>query len=189
MPYYRADESDFKLWLDQPVWVADSKERRGTVMRDFHTSLTAMMKKNGYIMDGRWDSLVNPLTNWIYRLSLEEYARYNHNKDVYVPGPNHRNTQEDYDYFNHVVDNEMIRQFMQEWSFAEDFDSSSSRVAYRMEYELQDFLYNFLNLELSKHGRVIARFWEDSGSDSDDGRDIYLRDASDGFHGGRGSKV
>jgi hypothetical protein len=61
-----------------------------------------------------------------------------------------------------------------------------------MEYDLQDFLYSFIDLERSKHGRTIARIWEDSDSDSDDNwksRDVYLRDASEGFHGGRGSKV
>jgi hypothetical protein len=37
---------------------------------------------------------------------------------------------------------------------------------------------------------VIARFWEDSDSDSEDGRrDPYLHDASQGYHGGWGSKV
>lgn len=186
MPYYRADESDFKLWLAQPVWIADVKERRGTVLREFYTSLTGLLKKKGYTMDARWNSSVNPLTNWMYRISVEEYARYNYNKAVYIPGPSHRNTHEDYDHFNHIVDTDTICQFMKEWSFAEDFDS---RLGYRMQYELKDFVYNFLDLELSKQGRVIARFWEDSGSDSDDGRDVYLRDANDGFHGGRGSKV
>lgn len=192
MPYYRADESDFKLWLDQPVWIADVKERRGTVLREFHKSLTMLLKKKGYTMDARWhSSKTNPLTNWIYRLHVEEYARRNYNREVYVPEPHHRNTQEDYDHFYHIVENDVIHEFMKEWSLAEDFDSSSCRVAYRMEYELNDFLYVFLDLELSKHGNVIARFWEDSGSDTDEGgnRDVYLRDASDGFHGGRGSKV
>lgn len=191
MPYYRADESDFKLWLSQPVWVDDVKERRGTVLREFYNSITMMMKKKGYSMDSRWhSSKANPLTNWMYRISVEEYARCNYNNPVYVPEPEHRDTREDYDHFNHIIDTELIHSFMDEWSGVEDFDMSS-RLGYRIRYELYDFLYSFLDLERSKQGRVIARFWEDSGSDSDEGghRDVYLRDASDGFHGGRGSKV
>jgi hypothetical protein len=189
MPYYRADESDFKLWLSQPVWIDDSKERRGTVLREFYDSVTMMLKKKGYIMDSRWNSKTNPLTNWMYRISVEEYAKSNHNSPVYIPAPGHRDTREDYDYFNHVIDIDTIHSFMDEWSSAEDLDTSS-RLGYRVRYELHDFLYNFLDLERSKHGKVIARFWDDSGSDSDEGgRDVYLRDASDGFHGGRGSKV
>jgi hypothetical protein len=194
---YGANAHSFERWLKQPVWVADHKEKRSVVIRDFHKSLTYFMKKNGYIMDSRWNNpKVNYLTNWMYRIWLEEHVRFNRNKEVYVPPPIHRNTEEDYDYFSCNIDVNMIGDFMKEWSFAEDFDSDSSRLAYRMEYELQDFLYNFVDLELSKHGRTIARIWDDSGSDSDDNwnwnskhHDIYLRDASDGFHGGRGSKV
>lgn len=193
MSYYRAEESDFKLWLDQLVWVDDIKEKRGVVLREFYNSITVMLKKMGYSLDGRWHmSKVNPLTNWMYRISVEEYARCNYNKEVFVPEPKHRNTIEDYDYFNHIVDIETMQTFMDEWSNAEDLNISS-RLGYRVRYELQDFLYSFLDLERSKHGHVIARFWDDSGSDSDDNkrpsRDVYLRDASDGFHGERGSKV
>lgn len=190
---YEANARSFERWLKQPVWVADNKEKRISVLRDFHNSLTKFMKKNGYIMDSRWNSnKTNYLMNWMYRIWLEENVRSNFNKQVYVPPPMHRDTEEDYDYFNCKIDIDMIEGFMKEWSFAEDFDSDSSRLAYRMQYELQDFLYSFIDLERSKHGRTIARIWEDSGSDSDDNwnpRDVYLRDASDGFHGGRGSKV
>ena len=190
---YEANARSFERWLKQPVWVADNKEKRISVLRDFHNPLTKFMKKNGYIMDSRWNSnKTNYLMNWMYRIWLEENVRSNFNKQVYVPPPMHRDTEEDYDYFNCKIDIDMIEGFMKEWSFAEDFDSDSSRLAYRMQYELQDFLYSFIDLERSKHGRTIARIWEDSGSDSDDNwnpRDVYLRDASDGFHGGRGSKV
>lgn len=193
MSYYGANARSFERWLKQPVWVADHKEKRGMVLRDFHNSLTHFMKKNGYVMDSRWhNTKTNPLTNWMYRIWLEEHFRFNRNKEVYVPPPMHRDTEEDYDYFNCKINLDMIGEFMKEWSLAEDFDSELSRLAYRMEYELHEFLYSFIDLERSKHGRAIARIWDDSGSDSDDNtkyRDVYLRDASDGYHGGRGSKV
>lgn len=193
MSSYEANAHSFQRWLKQPVWVADHKERRGAVLRDFHNSLTYLMKTNGYIMDSRWHKgKVNHLTNWMYRIWLEEHVWFNRNKEVYIPAPMHRDTEEDYEHFNNIIDLNMIEDFMKEWSFAEDFDSESSRLAYRMEYGLQDFLYSFIDLERSKHGRTIAKIWEDSGSDSDDNRkprDVYLRDASDGFHGGRGYKV
>lgn len=192
MPYYRADESDFKLWQQQLVWVGDNKDGRKYALFAFYESLTAMLKKNGYVMDHRWNSnQKNPLINWIYRIAIEEEARRNHNADVYVPDIIHRNTEEDYHYFFHIIDSELIESFMDEWSDVEDL-SSMSLVGYRIRYELQDFLYRFIDLERSKHGKVIAKFWEDSDSDIDEkwnSRDLYLRDVSEGFHGGRGSKV
>lgn len=189
---YGANSRSFERWLEQPVWVAEHLEKRSVVFRDFYLSLTRFMKKNGYIMDSRWSNTkMNYLMNWMYRIWLEEYVRSNFNKEVYVPEPKHRDTEEDYDYFNCIIDSEKISEFMNEWSSVEDFDSSS-RLGYRIQYELQEFLYSFIDLERSKHGHMVARIWEDSGSDSDDNwksRDVYLRDASDGFHGGRGSKV
>jgi hypothetical protein len=80
---------------------------------------------------------------------------------------------------------------MDEWVDVEDLNSSS-RVGYRIRNEIQDFIYHFIHLESSKQGRTIARFWDNSDSDSDDNKpknDIYLRDAGEGFHGGKGAKV
>jgi len=190
---YENNARSFEKWLKQPVWVADHKERRGVVLRNFYESLTNFMKDKGYVMDFRWYSnKINYLMNWMYRIWLEEHVRFNRNKEVYLAPPMHRNTEEDYEHFNSIVDMNSIEDFMKEWSFVAEFDSDYSRLAYRMEYELQDFLYNFVDLDHSKQGHVIARIWEDSGSDSDDNwkpRDAYLRDASDGYHGGRGYKV
>jgi hypothetical protein len=192
MPYYRADENDFKLWQRQLAWVGDDKDERKYALFAFYESLTAMLKKNGYVMDHRWNSSqANPLINWIYRIAVEEEARRNHNAEVAIPEIIHRNTQEDYDYFCGMIDAELTCAFMDEWSDIEDL-SPLSLVGYRIRYELQEFLYHFVDLERSKQGQLIARFWDDSDSDVDEkwsSRDVYLRDASEGFHGGRGSKV
>ena len=88
-----------------------------------------------------------------------------------------------------MIDCEKITEFMDAWANMEDGDPQT-RVGQRIRNEIQDFLYIFLDLESSKQGKVIARFWEDSDSDSEDGRrDPYLHDASQGYHGGWGSKV
>ena len=106
---------------------------------------------------------------------------------VYVPPVIHRNTLEDYDHFYHVVSCETVHTFMDKWNNLED-TSPNTRAGQRIRNELQDFLYTFIELESSKQGKVIARFWEDSNSDSDSDsnekkRDIYLRDATKGYHG------
>ena len=143
-------------------------------------------------MDERWNSTTSfPLLSWIYRIAVEETARYNYNNPVSIPPIIHRNTQEDYDYFYHIIDDDTIEKLMDEWSDVEDLNIDS-RIGARVRTEIQEFLYTFVDLESSKQGKVIARFWENDGSDSDhelSSRDNYLKDAVEGFHGGKGSKV
>ena len=187
---YKASKSDFKLWLSQPIWIENVQEERRIVLLEFWGTLTRFMKDNGYLMDMRWRW--TELAMWIYRISIQEYARCAFGKGVYVPEINHRTTSEDYDYFIGMIDCENITNFMDAWANMEDADPQT-RVGQRIRIEIQDFLYIFVDLESSKQGKVIARFWEKSESDSDseDGRrgDPYLHDAHQGYHGGWGSKV
>lgn len=107
--------------------------------------------------------------------------------EVYVPEIIHRNTVEDFDHFHHIVSCDAVRDFMRQWNKLED-TSCDTKAGERIWNELQDFLYVFVELESSKQGKVIARFWEDANSDSDSDtnerkRDTYLRDANKGYHG------
>lgn len=193
MPYYRINNSDFNLWLQQPIWISNTvRDRRRDILLEFNDCVTQLLKNKGYVMDERWNSTTSfPLLSWIYRIAVEETARYNYNNPVSIPPIIHRNTQEDYDYFYHIIDDDTIEKLMDEWSDVEDLNIDS-RIGARVRTEIQEFLYTFVDLESSKQGKVIARFWENDSSDSDhelSSRDNYLKDAIEGFHGGKGSKV
>ena len=196
MPYYRINNSDFNLWLNQDIWSSNTiREKRKYILLEFNECVTKLLKNKGYSMDERWNSTTSiPLISWIYRIAVEETARYNYNTPVLIPRIIHRNTEEDYDYFYHIIDNDTIEGLMNEWSDVEDL-SIDSRIGARIRVEIQEFLYTFIDLDSSKQGRVIARFWENDSSDSDHddnkmvNRDNYLKDAVEGFHGGKGSKV
>ena len=81
------------------------------------------------------------------------------------------------------------------WSLNETDDLfADTHVSNRIRYGLEEFLYTVIHVEASKQGRFIASLWDASGSTSDSDvyepkKDVYLEDATKGYHGGRGSKV
>jgi len=195
MPYYKATMKDFRIWLSQPIWISgNTKAFRGNVLKEFADDITGWMLHNGYTMDGRWNcgaSGYKELTLWIYRIYVQEEARNEHRADVYIPDIIHRDTEEDSDQFRHVIDYDRVESFLGFWSGIEDVDPDT-RVGTRIHTELQDFLYRFIDLDSSKQGKLIARSWDDSDGDSDNGwrkGDAYINDANEGYHGGKGSKV
>ena len=186
---YITNKEDYIVWRSQPVWIGVAKCQRRAFINDFAVSIRKWMKTLGYTMEHRLDT---ELSLWLYRLHVQEIARKKHGAPVYIPEPDHRDTQDDYDQYNMVVDHEAVTQLMSEWSNVQDMDMNSI-VGKRVWYELQDFLYSVIDLESSKQGRLIARLWDTSGSNSDDEfdykKDIYVEEANKGLHGGRGSKV
>ena len=176
------------VWRSQPVWVGANKWERSVFLRDFATSIRKWMKTLGYTMEHR---LENQLSLWLYRIYVQEVA-LKKSEEVYIPEPEHRNTEDDYEQYNMVVDHHEVTKFMNEWSMFQDMDVNSI-VGKRVWYGLQEFLYSLINLESSKQGRLIARMWDTSGSNSDNEvdykKDIYVEEAAKGLHGGRGSKV
>ena len=176
------------MWRSQPVWMAAIKCERRAFIGEFALAIRKWMKTLGYTMEHR---LEKELSLWLYRLHVQEIALKKHDP-VFIPEPNHRNTQDDYDQYNMVVDHEAVRQLMSEWSTVQDMDVDSI-IGKRVWYELQDFLYSMVDLESSKQGRLIARLWDTSGSNSDEEldykKDVYVEEANKGLHGGRGSKV
>jgi len=190
--YSSPTKEEYRQWLYEEIWsFGAEREQRRYIIIDFFESLTNFMKKNGYVMDSRWKW--KQLAFWMFRLHVQEKVRLQFNKPVYLPEIIHRNTEEDYDYYETYMTSEIIDNFLEPWEELADMNVDT-RVGYRLRYGLAEFLYIFVNLENSKSGRLVARRCEDSGSDSeyDSGNknsDSYLQDARDGYHGGRGYKV
>jgi len=181
------------VWRSQPVWMGANKWERSVFIKEFAASVRKWMKTLGYTMEHR---LEKELSLWLYRIYVQEIANKKYgqfNPDpVYLPEPEHRDMEEDYDQYNMVVDHHEVSKLMSEWSMAQDMDVNSI-IGKRVWYGLQEFLYNVINLESSKQGRLIARLWDSSNSNSDNEfdykKDIYIEEAAKGLHGGRGSKV
>ena len=186
---YRANKEDYIVWRSQPVWIGATRCERRAFINEFAVSIRKWMKTLGYTMEHRMDK---ELSLWLYRLHVQEIARKK-SEPVFIPEPTHRDTQDDFDQYNFIVNHEAVSQLMNEWSNTQDMDVNSI-VGKRVWYELQDFLYSMIDLESSKQGRLIARLWDSSGSNSDDEfdykkPDVYVEEANKGLHGGRGSKV
>jgi hypothetical protein len=184
MPYL-TNKEDYIVWRSQPVWIGATVCERRFVMREFALAVRKWMKTLGYTMEHRMDK---ELSLWIYRLYVQKISK----ADVFIPEPDHRDTQDDFDQYNMIVDHEAVTQLMSEWSNVEDMDVNSV-IGKLIWYGLQEFLYSVVDLESSKQGRLIARLWDNSGSNSDSEvdykKDVYVEEANKGLHGGRGSKV
>lgn len=179
------------VWRSQPVWYSDTKCERREMICEFSDSIRRWMKSLGYTMEER---LQKELSLWMYRLYVQEIARKRHGDSVYIPEPIHRNTDDDYDRYNMIVDTESVMNFMDSWAHVEDMDVDSI-IGKRIRYELHEFLYSVIDLELSKQGRIVADIWytscsnSDSEYENDNKADVYIQEAKKGLHGGRGSKV
>jgi len=187
---YRTNKEDYILWRSQPVLIGVTACERRAFIHEFSQSIRLWMKTLGYTMEY---CLEKELSLWLYRLHVQEIARKKHGASVFIPEPNHRDTQDDYDQYNMVVDHDSVTQLMSEWTNVEEMNLENI-IGKRVWYELQDFLYSMIDLESSKQGRLIARLWDNSGSNSDSEfdykkPDVYVEEANKGLHGGRGSKV
>lgn len=202
----RISESDFQLWLDQEVWVSDcTTETRREWIPCFAEALTEWMEKNGYKMASEWKKGHRVVAYWLYvthcvslstpedndRRLLKYYKYYN----------THRNWPHDKDYFQSTVTINEIEDFLEVWKTVDMLDTSVP-LGQMILLEFQDFLYTWIDPDRSKRGEMVARWFGESSSESDDasptlrslGRkkqdtDIYLLEARQGLHGGRGSKV
>jgi hypothetical protein len=188
--------SDYHRWLSQFVWTNGiTKEVRGDVLPEFAESLTRWMNKKGYEMDSRWHlNKYRIVSTWLYAIHVKEVAGRSVLRPLQYPPIQHRNTREDYDQFNHVISSSDYTDFLESWGLHEDFDLESP-VGQRTLLELPTLVWTFIDLEVSKQGQLIASYWGDSDSDDErytsrnKGTDVYLEEAREGFHGGRGSKV
>ena len=180
------------VWMSQNVWLDGFRPRKDFVA-EFAQSIRQFMSPRGYKME---DRLEKELALWMYRLHVQEVCRKNHGAAVNLPDIEHRDTQEDYDQYCQTVGEQEIRQFMELWSAKGTDDLlTDTHIGNRIRNGLEEFLYRVINVESSKQGRFIASLWDASGSTSESEmydsakKDIYLEDATKGYHGGRGSKV
>ena len=195
---YRVSEEDFQTWLNVPIWINDNtKGTRREYIPDLADSLTGWMKRIGYTMDGRWAKGHRVLAKWLYAIHILEIARRDYNAPLAYPEIQHRDWQEDYDEFNVHIDYDIISEFLEPWSTVEDL-SLEFRWGSRVYEELQTLLWHYIDLDASRNGIKLAEKLLESDSDSDSGHsrrghrrvdDVYLQEAREGLHGGRGYKV
>lgn len=184
---------DFQLWLDQPVWAtSNTKVLRREYIPIFAECLTNYLKRLGYTMCAEWGKGHKVVARWMYILMRD--------KDAVYPEPFHRDWPEDLDEFQHLFTHEKAAKFFDAWRLFEDFDQDT-RVGQRYLHELQHLVYPYLDMDISQAGIRVAMALEDSESDSDSwksgrarggrmpNKDVYLEEAQEGYHGGKGFKV
>ena len=184
-----ASASDFQVWLDQEMWIEDNEKlSRRDYIPYFAEDLTEFMQVCGYTMDHRWNKGHYIVAKWMYMMHVQEFVTKDYNGRLQYAEHYHRD--EDFIQYSHIMSFDRISSFMERWRFYEDFDSEM-RVGHRILNELQNLLYPFIDMENSKNSMLNG---EDSDTEHDDtyrgGRDdVYLMEAREGLHGGRGSKV
>jgi hypothetical protein len=190
--HYTASKQDYMVWMSQPVWLCRVQCQRKDFIAQFAQSIRQFMAPYGYKME---DRLEKELALWMYRIHVQETCRKKHGAPVQLPEIQHRDTQEDYDQFCLTLGQQEVEKLMNTWS-ANDTDDllADTHVGNRIRYGLEEFLYTVIHVEASKQGRFIASLWDASGSTSESEmyepkKDVYLEDATKGYHGGRGSKV
>jgi hypothetical protein len=190
--HYTASKEDYMAWISQLVWLGSARCSRKDFVTEFAQSIRVFMGSRGYKME---DRLEKELALWMYRLHIQEVCRKNYGVAVNLPEIEHRDTQEDYDQYCQTVGEQELRQFMDMWSAKGTDDLlTDTHVGNRIRIGLEEFLYRVIDVEISKQGRFIASLCDASGSTSESEmnepkKDVYLEDATKGFHGGRGSKV
>lgn len=181
---------DFHLWLDQEVWTeGDEKMMRREYIPDFAEDLTIFMKSCGYTMDFRWKGGHYIVAKWMYMIHVQEFVTKKHRGKIEYADIIHRDWPDDYLEYTNALSFDKIANFMEGWQLYEDFDYDTC-VGQRVLHELEDLLYPFIDMERSKNGQLVAN---DSDSDNEKNYknkdDIYIMEAREGIHGGRGSKV
>jgi hypothetical protein len=193
---YKVSEQDFQVWLDEMVWVCDNeKGTRREYIPHLADAITDWMRSIGYTMDSRWGKGHRIVAKWLYTIQVLEIARRDYGAPLAYPEIIHRDWAEDYDMFTLNIEYDTIEQFLGTWNTVEDLDPEM-RWGQRAHDELQTLLWHYIDLDASKVGIKLAEklITSDSDSDSGGGRarksdDVYLQEAREGMHGGRGYKV
>jgi hypothetical protein len=197
---YTVSEEDFQTWLDIPIWVSgNDKGTRREYIPVFADALTDWMKLIGYKMDGRWGKGHRVVAKWLYAIHVLEIARCNFSAPLAYPEIIHRNWEEDYDEFSLRINYHSVDSFLEKWVTIEDFDNET-RWGARVYEELETLLWHHIDLDASRIGIRLAEKLMVSDSDSESGGsrrggrsrkidDVYIQEAREGLHGGRGFKV
>lgn len=194
--------TDFQLWLNQHVWLSDdTKVLRREYIPVFAEYLTAVMKRLGFTMCPEWGKGHKVVARWMYIIMRDERAALKYDRQVIYPEPFHRDWPEDLDEFQMLFTHEEASKIFEQWKLCEDFDLET-RVGQRYLHELQHLLYPYIDMDISQAGIRVAIALEESESDADSwksgrrgrggrmrSKDVYLEEAQEGYHGGKGFKV
>lgn len=182
--------SDFQVWLDQELWVeGNDRVPRRNYIPIFASELTECMKQWGYTMDSRWNNGHYIVAKWMYMIHVQEFLTKDYNGRIEYAEPYHRDWPEDFLEYTHIVSFDRISNFMESWRFYEDFDIDT-RCGQRILNELQHLLYPFINMENSRNGMLFDDTSDTEHEEYSKTRDdVYVIEANQGMHGGRGSKV
>ncbi len=182
---YRASKQDFQDWLDHHVWVNGIQRcPRREYIPTFAEELTAWCKRKGYVMDGRWRKGHMAVAKWLYALHVQVVARRNLHGAIGYPTIEHRDWPEDKDMFEMHIDQEAVEEFLDRWREHEDFDLET-HVGRRTAAELPNLLWHYVELNMSVHGRKMAKILETDSESEEDwiGNGDHLADLSNGLHG------
>ena len=198
---YRVSSADFKGWLDSEIWLNDCEKG---LRREYIPALTHAVREwmdtIGYKMSAQWTPTV--VAKWLYAISVVEVARQS-GASLSYPEPCHRDWQEDHDMYSCEVDFYSVSEFLESFKTIEDLDYDTSPIGRRVYEELQRLIYCYIDMDNSRRGKQLAAKILDTDSDSDSSGsrrrrqasrrtaevDVYLQEAKEGYHGGRGAKV
>ncbi len=199
---YKPSSTDFDKWIQEKVWInGNTKMSRREWLEILVEDTEQWIQNHGYKMNYMWN--LKAVATWLYAVQvIAKASSFPNSLRVRYPDPEHRDWEEDYDYFHMFVTYSEISQFLSFWKYSDDLDPTT-RWGQRAIHEFGQLLYTFLDLDISENGKKIAKFMESSSSDSDSeikpkkhGRiekpettDTYLQEMKEGSHGGSWSKV
>lgn len=183
----RPSKKDFYGWLNTLSLIGGQKVYRKEWISSFHTSITRWMSSLGYKMNESWKQSPVALAKWLYCIQVIEVGRRDYMGSIYYEEPNHRDTLEDRDRYEFIVDYMAVEEFLENYDKNEEL-CQRGKAGMRVYTELADFLYRYIDLENSKQGHYISRILEANMSDSEEDdssnriTDAYLADSVEGWH-------
>jgi hypothetical protein len=170
---YRYSQRDYEDWLHQKIWLTgNEKGYRKEYIPSLYNSLTHLMKKKGYIMDGRWGRGPIIVARWLYAIHVHEVARKESGQPLGYPEIWHRDWPEDRDVFDFEIDLEVLDEFMDSWKNVEDMDCET-RGGFRIKVELPIFLYTYVDIDNSTQGHRLAQKLQPTDSDVSEHQEEY----------------
>jgi hypothetical protein len=189
--WFPAQRRDYWSWIEQKVWgVGVERLTRRECIQAFTESLVSAIEATGYKMCSEFHTTAT-VGRWLYWIHVERAGQLGARTRI-LPGPYHRNLPEDREHFDYTLDYEWVEKFKQRWSSTEDFDPESD-IGNTVWSELQEFIYHFIDPELSFQGQVVDHLLNPTDSENESGdegmgrksrgkEDIYTQESRQGFH-------
>jgi hypothetical protein len=184
--YYKASKRDFYRWLHSTSLIGAQRVARKDWITGFHQAITGWMYKLGYRMTESWKQSPLALARWLYCVQVVEIGRRDYMGVINYEEPNHRDTQEDRDRYEFIVDHMAVEDFIDKFKQNEELDVYG-KAGSRTQIELAEFLYRHIDIENSKQGHYVSRLLEPSSDSEEDdtglrNTDSYLADSAEGWH-------